>query len=207
MKTDIVTMLASITLLVGMSHGAIAAPVSCSEALSGEDSCINLTFDIGTNLVAGTMHYISGGMMPNMDVDNPQFTIPTGMQLTSAQLEVSFTNTTASTSPFAVSWDLRNTATFGFLAASCTTLVGSYTCPYGDQLSPTGGAAWSAVMPVPSGGYSVIPGFYLFATPAGGYWDYTFRFVVEPVTVPEPASIALVCMGLLGLAVVRRRTH
>lgn len=83
-------------------------------------------------------------------------------------------------------------------------LTGFETVDPGGDTSPV--ALFGSTLPVAAGTYTL---WNAQLSGSGGSWDYTFRITTAPLSgsVPEPPTIALLALGLIGTACVRRRAR
>lgn len=179
-------------LCLGLSGaGAAAAPISYNEAVSGELSGQNIgTFDIGANTVSGSEPF--NGLT---QTDSFLFVVAAGQQLDSIFL----TNYTGVSQGFTLAppGPLSTATRYGFLLLNLAN-VGTDILP-ALLISDPGK---TATAPLPAGTYQV-----LLASVGITSYKYTFNVsAVEAPAVPEPATLTLTGLGLLGAVFVRRRT-
>jgi hypothetical protein len=168
--------------------------------------------DLGVNTVRGTTRYTVNSppdperlVQPLKDFDFFRIVVPSGTRLTSAQLLWSqFAQNGSLSSAFFESFVLDGTPSVGRSAADVLRLnfltSGSGSTP-----------VWAADAPFDSGVYSL---FYALGIgrdqdSSGSQYqvDYQWRFTVAAVQAPEPATFALLAIGLLGAAVGTRRSR
>jgi PEP-CTERM motif len=169
---------------------ASAAPITYDEAISGDLSGQNIgTFDIGANTVTGA-HQFFGGLFT---LDSFQFVVAAGQQLDSIVV-TSFDGFAGFT--LAPPGPVDLTSRYGIVSVFSSSL-GSDILP-ALLLSDPGK---TATAPLPAEAYQVLH------VSRGGDYTYTFNVSAAPEmpTVPEPATLTLTGLGMLGAAFLRRR--
>jgi hypothetical protein len=174
-----------------IAWGANASLVSYDEALNGNlgssDPHKAFIFDTaGENTIRGTANWV--------DQDAFTFTIAPGFQLVGITVDV--------IGPL-VSWNLYAGSNdsgilLGFFGDGNSD--SQFLQSYYQQIDP-------AVLPLPASTYAVAPRLAISAA-GGGYNSYTLNFVVAKtasLTVPEPGTLALFCVGLVMLVALRKR--
>jgi hypothetical protein len=173
---------------------ASAAPITYNEAVGGELAGQNIgTFDIGANMVTGSEVFTGF-----TSFDSFLFTVASGQQLDSIVL-TSFSGALQSFT-LAPPGTIDTLTRYGFLILSGAN-VGTDFLP-ALLLSDPGK---TATAPLGAGTYQVVLGS--LATTS---YHYTFNVSAAPETptVPEPATLTLTGLGLLGAVFLRRRaTH
>ena len=186
-----------------------AAPVTYDEGVDGEINFKVFAFEIGTNSIKGQMSTFTvindqGAFISSSKDDDPfTFSIPAGAMLASVSLTASFDDTSANTSLMRLDTGLGH-ANYTNIVQTCFTLLGT---GYSECPASTGG---DIALPVATDAYIVGQGFYTVPTSMarfGGVVDYIYNFDVQaaPGTAPEPGSLALLGLGLAGLAATRSR--
>jgi len=186
--------LLALCLWLSGSRQVSAAPITYNEAVSGELAGQTIgTFDVGANTVTGAEAFSTTG---SASFDSFLFTVAAGQQLDSIVLSsfsgVSQAFTLAPPGPISVA------TRYGFLILGGGNLGSDFLPAL--LLSDPGK---TAIAPLPAGTYQVFLGSTVATT-----YQYTFNVSAAPETptVPEPATLTLTGLGLLGAVSLRRRT-
>ena len=145
-------------------------------------------FSVGSNVVKANygIMFTSGLNFITLYSQIFSFNIPTSDQIVSASL----VTTQTLGDPDSIQFTLHHLSD---PSASNNLIVASV---------PFSHSILTNVLPLPSGNYEITNTLFGVGAPVGtNVADYSFEFDV----VPEPATLTLLTLGALGLAVVRRR--
>lgn len=177
----------STVLLVSIMTGANADTVSYNESVSGDlNGTQDLLFDVGLNTVAGSIAWSNGGAV-STDFDSFDFILAGGSVLDSIFLDIELQDVGSGTWS-RMGWSLNNG-------------------PSADVSFPSyAQSLFEDALPLTEGTFDFDQRFASGALVSGDYRvaDYSLSFLVSSVNVPEPGSIMLFAIGLIGLVLSRR---